>query len=83
MDDSKYLETINELSNTVKELAIEKNRKVSEYKSIIIALIIAVTLIASMFTGCVVYIVHSIYGYDYTITNENTNTNTNQNGGDK
>jgi hypothetical protein len=83
MEDSRYLDTINELANTVKALAIEKNKKVNDYKTIFIVFIIALTLVTSMFAGCIVYGIHSIYGYPYTITNENTNTNTNVNRGDK
>jgi len=83
MDDSRYLETINELSNTVKELAIEKNKKLTEYKTIVVAFIVAVTLITLMFASCIAYGIHSIYGYPYTISNENTNINDNANRGDK
>ena len=77
MEDSRYLETINELSNTVKELAIEKNKKIHEYKTIIIAFILAIIFVSGAFAACIAYGIHNIYGYDYSATNVN------KNGGDR
>ncbi len=81
MEDSRYLETIDGLCDTVKTLVVEKNKKINDYKMLIIAFIIAMALITAMFAGCITYGIYSIYGYDYTVTSENINTNTNKNGG--
>lgn len=82
MEDTKYLETISQMSNTIKELAIEKERKINGYKTIIIVLIIALVATATLYASSVNYFVHSIYNYQYTISNTNTNTNENTNRGD-
>lgn len=81
MDDSRYLETINKMSNTIEKLAIDKDDKVNGYKKLITRFIIAFVIMTGLFVGCIGYFVYSIYNYNYTVSNENINTNTNKNGG--
>jgi C4-dicarboxylate transporter len=75
----EYLEAFSNMSETIKELAEEKNNKNNSFKNIIVILIIANIFIASLFSFTIGYFVYNVYNYDYTISNTNTITNTNGN----
>jgi pheromone shutdown protein TraB len=81
--DLEYLRTVNKLTDTVKELALYKenksNKKVKDFKFIIILLIITNILVSAFFSGTMSYFIYNIYNYKSIVTNVNTNSNTNEN----
>jgi flagellar basal body-associated protein FliL len=80
MEDKDYLEAITVMSNTVNQLAIEKDAKNRKKSTIIVALIIVLFLNTCMFVACIAYFVHNVYNYQYVNTNVNNNVNTNMEG---